>query len=70
MSAPTTEGDVTFEALKRTDRCCRLIVKELREAHPAILEQEEFERLMKLTRRQLRENRELLGTGPAVEAQA
>ena len=67
---PGMGEDVTFEALKRTDRCCRLIVKELRESHPSILEQEEFERLMKLTRRQLRENRELLGTGPPAEAAA
>ncbi len=68
MSTETMEGNVTYEALKRTDRCCRLIVKQLRESHPEILEGEEFERLMKLTRRQMRENRELLGTGPVAGA--
>ena len=56
--------DQTFEALKRTDRCCRLIVKQLRESYPFILEGPEFEKLVKQTRRQFRETRELLGTAP------
>jgi hypothetical protein len=59
--------DITFEALKKTDRCCRLILKQLRESHAFILEGPEFEKLMKQTRRQLRENRELLGTAPAAD---
>jgi hypothetical protein len=57
-----------FSALQRTDRCCRLLVKYLRESHPKILEAEDFNDLQKLTRRQMRENRELLGTGPAAKA--
>lgn len=55
------EADRTIDALRRTDRCCRLIVRELRESHPSILEGPELEALMKQTRRQFRENRELLG---------
>ena len=61
------EVGVIFSALERTDRCLRLTVKELRESHPEILDGPEFERLTKLTRRQLRENRELLGTEPAAD---
>jgi hypothetical protein len=53
-----------FSALQRTDRACRLLVKHLRESHPEILESADFEDVHKLARRQLRENRELLGTGP------
>lgn len=57
-----------FSALQRTDRCCRLLVKHLRESHPDILESEAFIDVHKLARRQMRENRELLGTGPTAEA--
>ena len=57
-----------FSALQRTDRCCRLLVKHLRESHPDILESEEFIDVHKLARRQMRENRELLGTGPSAKA--
>jgi hypothetical protein len=57
-----------FSALQRTDRCCRLLVKHLRESHPDILESEAFNGVHKLARRQMRENRELLGTGPTAEA--
>ena len=68
MSAEPGMGeDVTFEALTRTDRCCRLVLKQLRESHPYVLEGPEFETLMKQTRRQLRENRELLGTAPPAD---
>lgn len=61
---PDVGVDDLFAALTKTDRCCRLIVKQLREAHPYILEGPELDRLVKLSRRQFRENRELLGTGP------
>ena len=54
-----------FSALQRTDRACRLLVKHLRESHPKILESEDFIDVHKLARRQMRENRELLGTGPS-----
>jgi hypothetical protein len=64
---PEGRVDEMFEALRKTDRCCRLMLKELRESHPDILEGPGFEELEKLARRQLRENRELLGTGPATE---
>ncbi len=66
MSAqPKIGGDVLFSALERTDRGCRLILKHLRESHPDVLEHPEFERTLKLARRQLRENRGLLGTATA-----
>jgi hypothetical protein len=61
------EVGVIFSALERTDRCLRLTVKELRESHPEVLDGPEFERLIKLTKRQLRENRALLGTEPAAD---
>jgi hypothetical protein len=68
MSAQEETGlDEVFTALKKTDRCCRLLLKELRESHSDILEAPEFESLHKLTRRQLRDNRELLGTGQAAD---
>lgn len=67
MEAVRDQEARRFEALVRTDRCCRLIVKQLRESYPSILEAPEFEKLMKQTRRQFRENRELLGTGPPAE---
>jgi hypothetical protein len=57
-----------FSALQKTDRACRLLVKHLRESHPDILESPEFEDVHKLARRQIRENRELLGTGPRTTA--
>ena len=57
-----------FSALQRTDRACRLLIKHLRESHPEILESAEFEDVHKLARRQMRENRELLGTGPRATA--
>jgi hypothetical protein len=57
-----------FSALQKTDRACRLLVKHLRESHPDILESSEFEDVYKLARRQMRENRELLGTGPRTTA--
>jgi hypothetical protein len=57
-----------FSALQRTDRACRLLVKRLRESHPDILESADFEDVHKLARRQMRENRELLGTGPRATA--
>jgi hypothetical protein len=57
-----------FSALQRTDRACRLLVKHLRESHPEVLESEDFNDVHKLARRQMRENRELLGTGPPVNA--
>ncbi len=64
-SAPPGLGvDELFGALQKTDRACRLIVKQLRESHPNILEGPELERLVLLARRQFRDNRELLGTGP------
>lgn len=66
-AAVDQEVGVIFSALERTDRCCRLIVRELRESHPSILETPEFERLVKLSRRQFRENRELLGIGSAAD---
>ena len=31
---PGMGEDVTFEALTRTDRCCRLVLKRLRESIP------------------------------------
>ena len=61
---PKTGVDELFPALEKTDRSCRLILKQLRESHPAILEEPEFERPVKLARRQLRENRAMLGTEP------
>lgn len=68
MTAEVGMGEeITFEALKKTDRCCRLLLKQLRESHAYILEGAEFEKLMKQTRRQLRENRELLGTVPPAD---
>lgn len=65
MTPASHKADELFAALERTDRCCRQIVKELRESHPEILEGESFETLMKRTRRQFRENRQLLGTEQA-----
>lgn len=64
MTPATDKADEVFAALERTDRCCRQLVKELSESHPKILEGENFETLMKRTRRQFRENRQLLGTEP------
>jgi hypothetical protein len=64
----TIGAEEIFAALQRTDRCCRLLVKHLRESHPDILESEDFSDLHKLARRQMRENRELLGTAPAAKA--
>jgi hypothetical protein len=63
-AAPESGGDETFTALRRSDRCCRLMLKALRESRPDILETPELKDLAKLARRQLRANRELLGTGP------
>jgi hypothetical protein len=51
-------------ALEKTDRSCRLLLKQLRESHPAILDDPEFEKPVKLARRSLRENRVLLRTEP------
>jgi hypothetical protein len=51
-------------ALERTDRSCRLLLRQLRESYPAILDDPEFEKPVRLARRSIRENRELLGTGP------
>jgi hypothetical protein len=62
---PKMGTDELFPALERTDRSCRLILKQLRESHPEILEEPEFEGPVKLARRQLRENRTMLGTEPA-----
>jgi hypothetical protein len=64
----TIGAEEIFSALQRTDRACRLLIKHLRESHPDILESPEFEDVHKLARRQMRENRELLGTGPSTTA--
>ena len=36
---PKTGVDERFPALEKTDRSCRLILKQLRESHPDILEE-------------------------------
>jgi hypothetical protein len=64
----TIGAEEIFSALQRTDRCCRLLMKHLRESHPDILESEDFSDVQRLARRQMRENRELLGTGPSAGA--
>jgi hypothetical protein len=63
-AVPRIGAEEIFSALQRTDRACRLLVKHLRESHPKILESADFEDVYKLARRAMRENRELLGTGP------
>ncbi len=65
---PTIGAEEIFSALQRTDRACRLLLKQLREGHPDILASADFEDVHKLARRQMRENRELLGTGPSATA--
>jgi hypothetical protein len=68
VAAREIGAEEIFSALQRTDRACRLLVKQLRESHPQILDSEDFNDVHKLARRQMRENRELLGTGPAAQA--
>ena len=59
-SKPEIGADELYSALEKTDRSCRLILRQLRESHPEILDQPEFEKPVKLAKRQIRENRELL----------
>ena len=61
---PKSGTDELFPALEKADRSCRLLLKQLRESYPAILDDPAFEKPVKLARRSIRENRVLLGTEP------
>jgi hypothetical protein len=61
---PKDGSEELFSALEQTDRSCRLLLRQLRESYPAVLDDPEFEKPVKLARRSVRENRVLLGTEP------